>query len=160
MPSDAVVATPATDARAARLPNSAPEPPAGPARRPAAGRSVRRSHLGLAVVVLVGLWLVLVFGSALSELNEASRRAAALAVEQATLEARLAAGERELELVQTDAFQRMQARAHGLGRSGEHAFALEAGAPSPPPVTPLGGASADLSRTPLESWLSLLFGGR
>jgi hypothetical protein len=160
MPSDAVVATLAADARAARTPNAAPEPSASSTRRPSAGRSLRRSHLGLAAVVLVGAWLVLVFGSALSELNDATRRAAALAAEQATLESRLAASERELELVQTDAFQRLQARAHGLGRAGERAFALEPDAPAPPPVTPLGGASANQSRTPLESWLRLLFGDR
>ncbi len=113
----------------------------------------------LGAILLVAVWLVLVFGRALTELNEATQRAAALTAESATLEAQLEAGWRELELVQTDAFQRLQARAYGMGGAGERAFSLAADAPSPAPIVPLGGESTTVPRTPLESWLRLLFGG-
>lgn len=107
---------------------------------------------------MLALWLVLVFGRALTELNEATERAAAVGAESAALQARLEAGQRELELVQTDAFQAHQARAYGLGREGERAFALETGAPPAPVVTPLGAEAPSPARTPLQSWLVLLFG--
>ncbi len=41
-------------------------------------------------------------------------------------------------LVQTDAFQAMQARALGMGENGELVFALTADAPPPPQIVPLG----------------------
>lgn len=124
-------------------------------------RSLRagRSYLLIAVVAVLGLWLVLVFGRALSELNAATERAAELRAESAALEARLEAGRRELELVRSDAFQRLQARAYGLGDEGERPFALEPDAPPPPTIVPLGADSSPARRTPLDAWLQLLFGG-
>jgi hypothetical protein len=119
-----------------------------------------RSYLVVAAIVVIGIWLVLVFGRAVTELNEATERAAVLAAESAALEQRLEAGRRELELVQSDAFQQMQARSFGLGADGERAFALEPGAPPPDAVIPLGAESQSVAQTPLESWLRLLFGVR
>lgn len=119
----------------------------------------RRSYLALVGMLILGVWLVLVFGRALTELNEATDRQAAIAAESQALEQRLEAGRRELELVQTDAFQRLQARAFGIGDRGERVFMLAPDAPSPPPIVPLGGtAPATTSETPLEAWLGLLFG--
>jgi hypothetical protein len=159
MPSNAVTLALASEARAAT--NAADVPPGAGLGRPRQARALRpsRSHLFALVVAVLAVWLVLVFGRSLTELNEATERAAALGAETAALQARLDAGQRELELVQTDAFQALQARAYGLGGNGERAFALEAGAPPPPIVVPLGGESPTSVRTPLESWLSLLFGG-
>lgn len=119
-----------------------------------------RAYVVFAAVLIVSVWLVLVFGRALTDLNVATERAAAVTAESAALEARLEAGRREVELVQSDGFMAMQARAYGMGRPGERAFALEPGAPVAPSITPLGAVSAS-SRplTPLESWLRLLFGG-
>lgn len=157
MPGPAVTVALASDAHAATPdPGSA----AGLGRSPRSRLSRPwRTHLVLLAAIVLAVWLVFVFGRALTELNEATERAAALRTETAALEARYEAGQRELELVQTDAFQQMQARAYGLGGPRERAFALEPDAPPPPPIAPLGGESPASGRTPLEVWLRLLFGG-
>jgi len=139
---------------------ASPRSPAQSPRRLRGRMSLRpaRPYLLVILAAVVAVWLVLVLGRALTQLNEASERAAAVGAESAALQARLEAGQRELELVQADAFQSLQARSYGLGREGERAFGLEADAPPPPPIVPLGGQSAPLSRTPLEAWLGVLFG--
>lgn len=117
----------------------------------------RRLSLAFLVGAVVVLWVVLAFGRALISVNEAHDRAAALRAENAALQMRLAQGEAEMELAQTDAFQRMLARSMGMAPAGEQAFALEAGAPPPPPVAVLGVDPA-AERAPLDAWLNLLFG--
>ena len=84
-----------------------------------------------------------------------------MGAEPATLQARLDADKREQEVVQTDAFQRMQARAYGMGVTGEVVFALPHDAPSAPPITPLGAGAAKGAAdagSPLDAWLKILFG--
>ncbi len=119
-----------------------------------------RSYLLMVVGVVLAIWLVVVFGRALTQLNEATDRAAAVRLETIALQERLDAGRREAELVQTDAFMAMQARSFGMGRPSERAFALAPGTATAPAVVPLG-ADAGLApaTTPLDSWLRLLFGG-
>jgi len=73
-------------------------------------RPGRAQILAIALVVLA-FWLVVVFGRALGQLNDATQREATAAAETRALQAQLQAGQRELMLVQTDAFQKMQARA-------------------------------------------------
>lgn len=129
-------------------------------RRGRPGIGPGRSYLALAVIVIVAIWVVFMFGRALTQLNEATQRAAAVRTETVALHDRLEQAERELELVQTDAFLSLQARGYGMGESGERAFGLAPGAPPPPAIVPLGGeAASTVGRTPLESWLRLLFGG-
>lgn len=158
MPSNAVPLAATSEARPAA--STSPASPVERLRRPGGGRSLRpaRNYLLIIGLALLAVWLVLVFGRALTQLNEASERAAAVSAESAALQARLEAGQRELELVQTDSFQSLQARSYGLGAEGERAFGLEADAPPPPPIVPLGTESATVSRTPLEAWLGVLFG--
>ncbi|CAN5141279.1 hypothetical protein BH24CHL7_BH24CHL7_00470 [soil metagenome] len=119
-----------------------------------------RSYLLIVVGVVLAIWLVVVFGRALTQLNEATDRAAAVRLETIALQERLDAGRREAELVQTDAFMAMQARSFGMGRPSESAFAMAPGTATAPAVVPLG-ADAGLApaTTPLDSWLRLLFGG-
>jgi outer membrane murein-binding lipoprotein Lpp len=119
--------------------------------------ATRRLSLGFLIGAVVVLWVVLAFGRALVSLNEANDRAAALRAENAALQMRLEQGQAEMELAQTEAFQRMLARSMGMAPAGEHAFALEDGAPPPSPVAPLGGHAAE-DRAPLDAWLRLLFG--
>ena len=125
----------------------------------ASPRRVRPRRLSIYVVIglVVALWVVLTFGRALATLNEANDRAASLRAEKAALEMRLAQGQAEMELAQTPAFQRMLARALGMAPAGEHAFALEPGAPPAPVVEPLGTDPA-APGAPLDAWLRLLFG--
>jgi hypothetical protein len=122
---------------------------------------LRRLHFVLLGIAIVAVWLVFVFARALGDLDRATARQQSIAAEAVTLETRLDADHRELALVQTDAFQRLQARAYGMGGPGEIVFALPQDAPAPPQVTPLGGpvpAAADESTTPLDAWLYILFG--
>jgi hypothetical protein len=125
------------------------------------GRKYRpgRSHVALIVLIVVASWVVLSFGRTITSLNAATDRQAALTAETAALTARLEAGHREMELIQTDAFQALQARAYGIGAPGEIAFSLDAAAPPAPQVTPLGGdANSGTPQAPLDAWLGLIFG--
>lgn len=117
-----------------------------------------RMHVGLVIGIVVSLWVVLVFGRALTALNEANARVEGMHAENVALEVRLDQANREAQIVQSDAFVRFAARAYGMGRPGERAFALEQGAPPPEPVPLLGGPVASPPDTPLDSWLRLLFG--
>jgi hypothetical protein len=119
----------------------------------------RRSQLLLVLLIVLGFWLVLVFGRTLTELNETTDRVAAVAAETEELNARLDAGRRELVLVQADSFQRLQARSFGMGEPGEVVFSLESGTVGPAPIVPIAGAGTDPeSGSPLDAWLDLLFG--
>src|SRR3954451_11755969 len=142
---------------------------ANPDRRAATPRArqgrfrLRRLHLVLIGLAIVAVWLVFVFARALRDVGHATARHQTVANEASTLQARLDADRRELVLVQTDAYQRLQARAYGLGAPGELVFTLPQDAPSPPPITPLGAGqrsatSATDSATPLDAWLRLIFG--
>ena len=125
------------------------------------GRGLRPNRTQILAVglVIVGFWLVIVFAHALGQLNDATQRQLAAQTEAQTLQAQLDAGRRELVLVQTDAFQQMQARALGMGQNGEKVFSLTSDAPPPAAIVPLGRAAPPgLRQTPLESWLELLFG--
>jgi hypothetical protein len=116
-----------------------------------------------AAAVVFGLFvvgaLIFVFAGTLTRAGELEREAEAARAEVAALEARLAAGQAELEFIKTDAFVRQQARAYAYGRRDETPFSLPADAPSPPPLRPLGSAGLETAAvTPLEAWLALLFG--
>ncbi len=124
------------------------------------GRGLRpgRAQILALGLVILGFWLVLVFGRALGQLNDATQRQLNAAAETQTLQAQLDAGRRELMLVRTDAFQSLQARALGMGQNGELVFTLTSDA-APPAIVPLGRAGVPgASLTPLEAWLDLLFG--
>ena len=113
----------------------------------------------LLVVVVISAWVVVGFGRTITSMNAAVDRQAALTAENQMLSAQLDAGERELDLVQTDGFQSLQARAFGIGAPGEVAFSLETDAPAAPQIVPLGSSgTASDSKAPLEAWLKLLFG--
>ncbi len=119
----------------------------------------RPGHFILIAVLILGAWLLLTFGRGLAQLNEAAARQAIVGGEVAALSERLDAGQRELVLVQTDAFQQMQARAFGMGATGEVAFSLHNGDQQATPITPLGGApEVKAALSPLDAWLNLLFG--
>ena len=125
------------------------------------GRRLRPSRLQLGVVVgiVVALWFVLAFARTMSQLNEATTRTAGVRAENAALTGRLAAAQKEADLLQSDAYLRFAARSFGMGGAGERAFGLAPGAPSPPAIVPLGqSTAAQQPATPLDNWLSLLFG--
>jgi hypothetical protein len=124
------------------------------------GRGLRpgRRQLLALVIVIVIFWAVVVFGRALGQLNDATQRQQIAADEARSVQLQLEAGRRELALVQTDAFQSIQARALGMGGNGELIFTLTSEGP-PPVIVPLGqSVPAAPKAGPLETWLELLFG--
>jgi cell division protein FtsB len=111
---------------------------------------------------LVAAWIVLIFARQASEGAAAAARADEVARDNAALAVEVAALEDELRMIERPAYVAQQARAYGLGTSDEIPFTLDPAVPRPGPDAP-GSAStrvgADEERvTPLESWLSLLFG--
>ena len=123
----------------------------------------RRAWIAIVVIAIVSVWLTFVFAKTLGDVDQATARHQVVATEAAALQARLDADRREQALVQTDAFQRVAARAYGLGAPGEIVFSLPQDAPSAPPITPLGdgtraGSVSDAQRSPLDAWFEILFG--
>ena len=132
--------------------------PRGPlGRMPVAGLS-RRSLAVVVGAIVVG-WIVFVFARAVADSAASTDKAEILRQQTAVAATRLAAAERELEIIQSPDYLALQARAYGYGRAGERSFALMADAPSPRPITPLGAPPGSGGRsTPLDDWLDLLFG--
>jgi hypothetical protein len=143
---------------------SAPFKPFGPggpdlSALPIAGITQRRMAIMLGV--LLAAWIVLLFARQVGDASAASSRAEAMVVENAVRHSEIAALERELDRIQQRRFILQQARAHGLGGHKEIAFTLDSNAPPLPPDAPGSAAlrvGAPASVTPLESWLSILFG--
>jgi cell division protein FtsB len=143
-------------------PSAAPE---GAATRSLDGLSVagitrRRAAFGLAALVTV--WVVAVFARQVGDATAATARADQIRAENVEIAANVADLRSELQLIQTQSYIEQQARGYGLGNSRERPFAL-AGEASPLPSDAPGSAGLRLgarseSRSPLESWLSVLFG--
>lgn len=135
--------------------------PGGPdlAALPIAGITQRR--MAILVGALIAAWVVLLFARQVGDASAASGRAEAMVVENAARHAEIAALERELDRIQQRRFVLLQARAHGLGGHREIAFTLDPGAPPLPADAPGSAAlrlGAPAAVSPLESWLSILFG--
>ncbi len=123
---------------------------------------ITRRRLAFLAAAFVTAWIVIVFARQAGEASAATSRLAQLREANSALAGQVAALEREYELIQRQAYVEQQARAYGLGSGREIAFSLQAGAPPLGPDAP-GSAAVRLgaqgdAETPLESWLSLLFG--
>lgn len=135
--------------------------PGGPnlSALPIAGITQRR--VAILLGALVAAWIVLLFARQVSDASAASSRAEAMIAENAVRHAEIAGLERELDRIQQPRFILQQARAHGLGGHNEIAFTLDPDAPPLPENAPGSAAlrvGAPTAVSPLESWLSLLFG--
>lgn len=125
-----------------------------------AGLTRRRAALLLGAVLAV--WIVIVFARQVGDAAAASTHVEQVAAQNVAMSAQVAALQRELGDIQRQAYIEQQARAHGLGGSKEIPFTLAADAPALPDDAP-GSASVRLGATvdhvsPLERWLTLLFG--
>jgi cell division protein FtsB len=152
---------PSTDASAA----SQTDPATAAALRaldtlPIAGFTRRR--VAIAVAALVTAWVVIVFARQVSEGADAASRAEQAAADNRGLQTQVTALQHELALVERPAFVQQQARAYGLGTDKEVPFGL---GPDAPPISEDAPGSAAQAlgseqehRTPLDTWLSLLFG--
>lgn len=127
---------------------------------PVAGLTRRR--IALLLGAIVAAWVIVLFARQVGEASEASLRAAEMRAANADLEADVRALEREVELIQRQAYIEQQAREYRLGDAREIPFVLAPDAAPLAPDAPGTAASrlgADVARaTPLESWLNLLFG--
>ena len=131
----------------------------GLAALPIVGMTRRR--MAILLGVLLAAWIVIVFARQVSEASAATGRAEAMVITNAERRAQVASLEQELRQIQARPFVLLQARAYGLGGSHEVPFSLAAGAPTPAANAP-GSAAVRLgappTMSPLERWLTLLFG--
>jgi hypothetical protein len=161
-------AAPEASARAAddertEVPAEAPDP-AAPAPLPLDGLGVgiTRRRVAFLLGAIVAVWIVIVFARQVGQASDAAARAETIAGQNAALEGNVAALHRELGTIQDERFVLQQARANGLGSPNERPFRLAPGS-SPLPEDAPGSTAVRLGivehdETPLEAWLSLLFG--
>jgi cell division protein FtsB len=121
----------------------------------------RHRVLVLAVLLAVG-WLAFAFVRQVGDVTAASGRAEALAAANRQLASDITALDGELRLIQRQEFIVQEARAYRLGAEREVPFSLQKPLPSLAPDAP-GSAGVRVGadsqhRSPLESWLTLLFG--
>ena len=156
----------ADPARAVDGPDGTSSSAAGPADRvDLTGLSIAgitRRRVGWVAAGLLSIWIVIVFARQVGDAAAASSRAAQLAADNAALAAEVRSLQGEVDLIVRPEYVALQARAHGLGGPHEIPFTLSPAVSEPVDGAP-GSASvrlgADAERqTPLESWLSLLFG--
>ena len=123
---------------------------------------ITRRRVGWVAAALLAAWIVVVFARQAGDAASASSRADQTARDNAALAAEVASLERELNIIEKPAYIAQQARAFGLGSPKEIPFTLDASVPAPGPDAPGSAAlrvgARDDRPTPLESWLSLLFG--
>jgi hypothetical protein len=127
---------------------------------PIAGLTPRR--VASVVCALAAIWIVIAFARQAGAASEAASRAEELRLSNAQMAMDVGALERELQLIQRRSYIEVEMRRYGLGRSREIPFQLEPGAPPLSPDAP-GSAVTRVGEdapqvTPLESWLSVLFG--
>lgn len=160
------------DRSAASDPSVEPDRPAEPiadgtlaARVDLAGLSIAgitRRRVGWVAAGLIAVWIVIVFARQVGDAANAATRAVQLAEDNAALAAEVQALQSEVDLIVRPEFVRIQARAYGLGGSHEIPFTLDPSIPAPVDGAP-GSSSVRLGArpersSPLDSWLSMLFG--
>ena len=149
---DARTTNPPPDANAADLPDLSSLSVAGLTRRRLAGIAG----------TLIAIWIVVVFARQVGDASAATARVEQMALDNIGLASDVAGLSRELDRIQHPRYVAQQARAYRLGSPKEVAFTLAADAPPLPDDAP-GSASVRLGSdvadaTPLDTWLTLLFG--
>lgn len=123
---------------------------------------ITRRRIGWLVAAFLSAWILLVFARQVADTAAKAAEADRARTSNVQVARNVADLQRELALIQTQAFITQQAHGLGLGEDKDHAFVLAADAPPLPDDAPgsaavrLGGETDRL--TPLESWLSILFG--
>jgi cell division protein FtsB len=123
---------------------------------------ISRRHVAWIAGGLISAWIVVIFARQVGDASAAAARAAQLAADNAALATEVQSLESEVALIVRPEYVAQAARGHGLGAAHEIPFTLDPSVPAPVDGAP-GSASARLGarndhQTPLESWLSLLFG--
>lgn len=132
----------------------------GLAALPIAGLT-RRRVAGIVSGVLAA-WIIILFARQVSEAQAAAAHVEDLSVRNGALQVKVAVLRRELDLIGRQRYVEQQARGYGLGTPREVAFSLADDAPPLPADAPgsaalrVGSDRTDV--TPLERWLTVLFG--
>jgi cell division protein FtsB len=127
---------------------------------PVAGLTRRR--IAVLIAALVAAWVIVLFARQVGEASEAATRADAMRGENVAMAAEVGGLEQELALIQRQAYIEQQAREYRLGAPREIPFILADDAPPLAADAPgtaatrLGAGAGEV--TPLDSWLTLLFG--
>jgi len=111
---------------------------------------------------LVSAWIVIVFARQAGDAAGAAARVDQMNEDNRALAAEVASLEQELQVIEQPAYIAQASRAYRIGTDREIPFTLDSSVPSPAADAP-GSAALSLgarerSMTPLESWLSILFG--
>jgi cell division protein FtsB len=123
---------------------------------------ITRRRVGWVAAGLVSVWIVIVFARQVGDATAAANRAAQLAEDNAALAAEVQSLQGEVDLIVRPEYVSIAARANGFGQPHEIPFTLSPSVAAPVEGAP-GSASVRLGahadrQTPLDSWLSLLFG--
>jgi hypothetical protein len=122
---------------------------------------ITRRRAAILLGALLAGWIIILFARQVSEASAATGRAETMVADNAAQRSEIAGLERELQRIQQQRFVVQQARGYGLGGPREIAFTLAPGA-SPLPDDAPGSATtrvgATVSVSPLERWLTVLFG--
>lgn len=122
---------------------------------------ITRRRAAILLGALLAAWVIVLFARQVSEASAATGRAETMVAENTARKSEIAGLEGELQRIEQRRFVIQQARGYGLGGSREIAFTLDTGAP---PLANDAPGSAGLrvgartSSSPLDSWLTLLFG--
>lgn len=127
---------------------------------PVAGLTRRR--IALLIGAVLAAWVIVLLARQVSEASAAAGRLDAMRASNAALETQIEALTLEKQLIESQAYIEQQAREYRLGTTREIPFILADNAPPLPPDAP-GSAAVKLGapathRTPLDSWLDVLFG--
>jgi len=122
---------------------------------------ITRRRAAILLGVLLAAWVIILFARQVSEAAAATGRAEAMIAANAQQQAALVGLQGELQRIQEQRFIEQEARAYGLGGPKEIAFTLAVGAPALDANAPGSAATRIGARTsvsPLDRWLTLLFG--
>ena len=123
---------------------------------------ITRRRVAILAAAMLAAWIVIAFARQVGEASAATARADDIASSNAALRLEVGALERELDLIARQRYIEQQARAYGLGSSGETPFSLALDAPPLPDDAPGSAALRVGARTdgvaPFDRWLTVLFG--
>jgi cell division protein FtsB len=123
---------------------------------------ITRRRVGWLTAALVSAWIVIVFARQAGDAATAASRVDTMTDDNRALAAEVASLEQELQTIEKPTYIAQEARKYRLGAGHEVPFTLDTSVPAPAADAPGSAAlrlgARDRSMTPLESWLSLLFG--
>lgn len=123
---------------------------------------ITRRRVAWVTGALVSAWIVIVFARQAGDAANAAARVDQMNENNRALAAEVASLEQELQVIEKPAYIAQAARAYRIGTEREVPFTLDSSVPSPASDAPGSAAlslgARDRKMSPLESWLSILFG--